>query len=177
MRLSIGLRDYIFSRTECARSCVPRRAARSRRLRSLYDPVHQLLMKLPFTLERHRDPRAVRRSEGCGRKPIAHLRELEYVTDEHVHPDIPEHHVNVNCVLSWRRADREVQINFWNGWVYDSRAWRGFQEGKEAVHRALLLNDGGKVTRGHHRADTVTGDPVADACAEQCAVASAYSRS
>ena len=66
---------------------------------------------------------------------------MEYATDEYVHPEPPTDGPNVNCVLSWRQRDGEVQIDFRNGWVFDSGRWYGRADARERVIAALRRNE------------------------------------
>jgi hypothetical protein len=76
---------------------------------------------------------------------------VQIVADEYVHPEYSEDHVNVNCVLSWRRTDGvggdHLFIDFQNGWVADSRAWTERIGAYESALAALKQNQAGKLLR------------------------------
>jgi hypothetical protein len=92
---------------------------------------------------------------------------VEYVTDEYVQPELPEEHVNVDCVLSWRRQGDAVLIDFRNGWIFNSDDWRGRDGARDAVLAALRRNEAGK------RGAAVTNHGGADASAAPCGASSA----
>ena len=74
---------------------------------------------------------------------------VQLVVDDYVYPEYSEDHVNVNCVLSWRRSDGadddNVSIDFQNGWVFNSNAWSGRADVRERVLAALNRNSDGKL--------------------------------
>ena len=76
---------------------------------------------------------------------------VQLEADEYVQPEYSEDHVNVNCVLSWRRAETadgdSVFVDFQNGWVFSSDAWREAGDVRTRVLSALKRNEAGKLLR------------------------------
>jgi hypothetical protein len=75
---------------------------------------------------------------------------VTYVPD--AEPEFTDDTVNVNCVLSWRlRPDAsiegDVQVDFRNGWIFESGRWTGRVDAKQQVLSALRANANGKYCR------------------------------
>jgi hypothetical protein len=55
---------------------------------------------------------------------------MRYERDDYVHEHYSDDSINLKCVLSWkvignaRSQSPRLQINFHNGWFYDSDHWK-----------------------------------------------------
>jgi hypothetical protein len=69
---------------------------------------------------------------------------VKCVPDEYSQPDYADDHVNVDCALSWRMRTGNVEIDFRNGWFFDSHNWKHRKGARELVLAALKGNVAGK---------------------------------